>query len=279
MSIYVNSEAIMLFDPMPKQAYQAKGFKLRNATRSRTNVIGSQVRFVKVGQGMAQQKAVQDDVVPLNLTYSHVTLTLQDWHASDYSDIFGQKEINFDEMNELSMALGMAIGRRSDQQIIDALKNSATANTIAAGAVGFTYEKFLEMNEFFTKNNIRNEGSVFHVVIDATAEKDLLAEIEFTSSDFTHKAVMDNGGSLDGLQMFGYMWHVIGNMTEGGIPVVSTTHSSFAWEQKAIGLGIGLDFATEVNYIPTKTSFLVTSKFKANAIAIDPIGIVQIDYI
>lgn len=279
MSIYINNVAVTMFDPMPKQAYQSGGFKLKGSLRTRNNVVGNIVKFPKIGSGIAQQKALQDDVVPLNLGWSQATVTLQDWHASDYSDIFGQREINFDEVRELSEALGFSIGRRSDQMILNALENSGTSNTIAASATGFTYEKFLTMNKFMTSNNIRRAGTSLHVAINAVAEEDLLAEEEFIDNDFTQKRILDNGTSLDGLNMFGYTWHVFGDMDEGGIPVSGGTYSSYAWADNSLGMGVGMDFSTEINYIPMKTSFLVTSKYKANAVAIDAKGIVQIDYV
>lgn len=277
MSIYINDAAVTMFDPMVKQAYQAAGFKLRGSMRTRQNVIGETVKFPKLAQGVAQQKALQDDVIPLNLRWSQVELTLQNWHASDYSDIFGQREVNFDEMRELAQALGKAIGRRADQLGIDALEASGTTNTIAAGATGFTFAKYLQMNKFFSKNNI-GRGVKRYVALDYEGEQDLLNEDKFINSDFTKKQLLDNGGTLDGLNMFGYTWFVFGEITEGGIPVSGSTHSAFAWAEDSIGYAIGMDFSTETNYVPQKTSFLVTSKYRANAKAIEATGIVQIDY-
>ena len=138
MSVNLNNAAVTMFDPMVKQAYQAAGFKLRGTMRTRTDVIGKTVTFPKMGLGIAHQKAPQDDVVLVNADYSQVSGTMEDWHASELSDIFAQKEVNFDEMRELAEMLGKAIGRRSDQLAIDALSGSGTTNTIAAGATGFT---------------------------------------------------------------------------------------------------------------------------------------------
>jgi hypothetical protein len=277
MSIYVNNVAIDMFDPMVKQAYQSKGFKFRDSMRERRNVVGATVKFPKIGKGIAKQKAIQDDVEPMNLTYSRPSVTLQDWYASDYSDIFSQREINFDEIRELSEALGAAIGRRSDQLAIAALVASGTTNTIAAGATGFTFAKYTEMNKFFSKNNIGRRIKRF-IAIDAEGEEDILNQTQFTDSDFTQRRLLDNGGTIDGLEMFGYRWLVIGDMDEGGMPVVTTTHTAYAWAQDSMGFAIGMDFSNEVNYVPIKTSFLVTSKYKANAVAIDAEGIVKIDY-
>lgn len=277
MSIYVNDVAIEMFDPMVKQAYQSMGFKLRGTMRERTNVVGKTAKFPKIGTGIAKQKAIQDDVEPMNLAYTRPEVTLQDWYASDYSDIFSQREINFDEMRELSEALGASIGRRADQLGLDALEASATTNTIAAGGTGFTFAKYTTLNKFFSKNNVAR-GIKRYIAIDAEGEEDILNEQKFTDNDFTQKRILDNGSTLDGLFMFGYNWIVFGDMDEGGIPVSGSTHTAFAWAQNAMGHAIGMDFSNEVNYIPVKTSFLVTSKYKANAVAIDDVGIVKIDY-
>jgi len=277
MSIFVNTVAIDLFDPMVKQAYQSKGFKFRGTMRERRNVVGATVKFPKIGKGIAKQKAVQDDVEPMNLTYSRPTVTLQDWYASDYSDIFSQREINFDEIRELSEALGSSIGRRADQLAIDALDASGTTNTIAAGATGFTFAKYTKLNKFFSKNNVMR-GIRRYIAINAEGEEDILNEQKFTDSDFTKKALLDNGSTIDGLTMFGYTWIVIGDMDEGGMPVSGATNTAYAFAQNSMGYAIGMDFSNEVNYIPIKTSFLATSKYKANAVAIDAEGIVKIDF-
>lgn len=278
MSIYINDVAVTMFDPMVKQAYQEKGFKLRNAVRMRNNVVGATVKFPKLGKGVASQKALQDDVALANLQWTDASVTLQNWNASDMSDIFGQAEVNFDEKRELAESLGLMIGRRSDQMIIDALENSSTANTVAAGGTGFTFDKFLAQNKFHTTNSTRTSGKM-HIAIEATAEQDILNDSKFIDSDFTKKEVLDRGATLDGIEMFGYTWHVFGTMAEGGIPFSTPTYSAFSWNEDALGMGVGIDFRTTVDWVAMKRSYLVSCDYKANAVAIDAVGIVQIDYV
>ena len=43
------------------------------------------------------------------------------------------------------------------------------------------------------------------------------------------------------------------------------------------GYGVGIDFSTMVDWVPIKTSWLITGKFKANAVVIDNKGVVEID--
>jgi len=44
----------------------------------------------------------------------------------------------------------------------------------------------------------------------------------------------------------------------------------------AIGLAVGVNFRTEVNYIPEKTSWLANGLFSGGSVAIDAEGIVEI---
>lgn len=265
---------ITLFDEMVHQEYQSTGFKLMNTTRKRTNVVGATVRYTILGEGIARQKAPQDDVSPMNPSYSVVEMTLQDWNAPEYTDIFDQATVNFDEQSELAKLIGKAIGRRMDQLIIDSMHDSTTPNVIVHGSTGFTYDKWRAMNKFFSANGIGPERR--HLAITADSEADLLDETKLTSSDFVQQQFINRGG-LDGVTIGGYTIHVIPSMREGGLPDVANIQTCFAWAEDSTGYGIGIDFRTEVNYIPEKTSWLVNGVFKANAVAIDNKGIVKID--
>lgn len=274
MSVNVPNVAIEMFESDVWANFQSKGFKTKDMIRLRNNVVGDVLHFPVQGAGVAQQKAIQADVIPMNVNYTDVPLTLQDWHASDYSDLFSQAEVNFDERMELVKASAMAIGRRCDQMVIDALDASGTANTIANGGTNFTYDKVRQALGFLHTNNAGENG--VYALSSAQGEEQLLDENQLTSSDFVNQRVIENGG-LDGLRLAGVNWRVIGTMTEGGLTKAGNIRSCYMWDKMAMGMGIGIDFRTEVNYVPVKLSWLVSSLFKANAVAIDATGIVQID--
>jgi hypothetical protein len=101
----------------------------------------------------------------------------------------------------------------------------------------------------------------------------LLGETETTSSDFsTVKALVR--GEISSFMGFNFI--TIGDRDEGGVPKPST-RSCFAWHRDAMGYAESMAQKTEVNYIPEKTSFLVSSMFSAGSVAIDSEGIVQIN--
>jgi len=275
MAIGLSNAFVTLFDAEVKQAYQGKAM-LVGAVRARRGVEGSIVKFPKVGKGTATLRVPQTDVTPINASFSQVTLTLQDWNAAEYSDIFSQAKVNFDERQELVQVVANAVGRRQDQMIIDALVNSGTSATVANSVGGsntnLNLAKLRDAKRLLDKNNVPPEGR--HIVIHANSLSNLLSETSVTSSDFnTVKALVQ--GELN--TFLGFTFHVLGDRAEGGLPIDgSSDRKVFAFHQQAIGYGEGIAMRTEINYIPEKTSWLVNEVFSANAVAIDAEGIVQI---
>ena len=100
MAQNVTTAFVTLFESEVKQAYQVESV-LRGTTRMRTGVQGNTVKFPKIGKGVATARVPQTDVTPLNVTYSQITATMEDYIAAEYSDIFHQSHINFDERREL----------------------------------------------------------------------------------------------------------------------------------------------------------------------------------
>lgn len=275
MAVGLSNAFVTLFDAEVKQAYQGKAM-LVGAVRARRGVEGSVVKFPKVGRGTATLRVPQTDVTPINASFSQVTLTLQDWNAAEYSDIFSQAKVNFDERQELVQVVANAVGRRQDQMIIDALVNSSTsltvANSVGGSNTNLNMAKLRDAKRLLDKSNVPPEGR--HIVIHANSLANLLSETAVTSSDFNSvKALVQ--GELN--TFLGFQFHVLGDRAEGGLPIDgSSDRKVFAFHQMAVGYGEGIAMRTEINYIPEKTSWLVNEVFSANAVAIDAEGIVQI---
>jgi hypothetical protein len=273
MAVAISNAFVQMFDAEVKQAYQGSR-ALAGLTRERTNVEGNQVKFPKIGKGTATVRVPQTDVTPLNVSYSQVTASMSDYIAAEYSDIFNQQKVNFDERRELVQVVGNAIGRRMDQLVIDALNASSTTLTVATGIGGATtnlnIEKLIEAKKLMDANNVPAEGRA--MVIHANSLAGLLGETEIQSVDFnTVKALVS--GEVD--TFMGFKFVTIGDRDEGGLPLPST-RTCFAFHRDAIGMGIGMNQRSEINYVPEKTSFLVSSMFSAGAVAIDDEGIVKI---
>lgn len=274
MAISVSNAFVTLFDAEVKQAYQGES-ALRNTVRLRTGVEAATHKFPKIGKGVATVRVPQTDVTPLNVSYSQVTVTLSDYIAAEYSDIFNQAKINFDERQELVQVVSKSIARRQDQMIIDALVNSSTGLTVASSVGGantnLNLDKLLSAKKQLDAYNVPPTDRF--VVIHANNLASLLDETEVKSSDFnTVKALV--AGQLD--TYLGFKFITIGDRSEGGLPLSSGDRKVYAFHKQAVGMAEGMGLTTRIDYIPEKTSYLVASMFSAGAVAIDAEGIVEI---
>jgi len=275
MAQLISNAFVTLFDAEVKQAYQASR-ALAGLVRERNGVEGSTVKFPKIGKGSATIRVPQTDVSPLNVSYSQVTATMADWNAAEYSDIFHQAKVNFDERRELVSVVSSAIGRRMDQILLDALAASSTSLTVANSVGGATTNlnvaKLRRAKKLLDQNNVPMEGRC--MVISASGLEGLLGETQATSADFNSVRALVSG-DID--TFLGFKFVTIGDRSEGGLPIDgSLDRTCYAFHRDAVGMGIGMNQRTEINYVPEKTSFLVNSMFSAGAVAIDDEGIVKI---
>jgi hypothetical protein len=273
MAQSITNAFVTLFDEEVKQAYQGEAL-LRGTMRTRSGVQGNTVKFPKIGKGVATVRVPQTDVTPLNVTYSQVTATMTDYIAAEYSDIFHQSHVNFDERRELVQVVSKSIARRMDQICIDALDAASSPSTVATSVGGaasnMNIEKLRAAAKALNDNNVPAEGR--HLLMHSSQLDALLGETEITSADFASVKALVRGEINS---FMGFQIHTMGDRDEGGVPKPST-RTCFAWHQDSMGYAESMAQKSEVNYIPEKTSFLVSSMFSAGAVAIDDEGIVKI---
>lgn len=273
MAQSITNAFVTLFDEEVKQAYQGEAL-LRGTMRTRSGVQGNTVKFPKIGKGVATVRVPQTDVTPLNVTYSQVTATMTDYIAAEYSDIFHQSHVNFDERRELVQVVSKSIARRMDQLCIDALNAASSPSTVATGVGGaasnMNIDKLRAAAKALNEKNVPAEGR--HLLMHSSQLDALLGETETTSSDFASVRALVRG-EINSFMGFNII--TMGDRDEGGVPKPST-RTCFAWHQDSMGYAESMSQKSEVNYIPEKTSFLVSSMFSAGAVAIDDEGIVKI---
>ena len=279
MAQSITNAFVTLFDAEVKQAYQAESV-LRSAVRLRSGVNGNTYKFPKLGKGSATVRIPQTDVTPLNVTYSQVTATMSDYNAAEYSDIFHQAKVNFDERSELVQVVSKAIGRRLDQLIIDALSGASSPNTVAntvvtsgtATASNLNVGKLIAAKKAMDAKNVPLDDR--HILIHANSLAGLLGDERAISGDYASiKGLVS--GELN--SFLGFKFITIGDRDEGGLSIDgSSDRKVYAFHRSAIGMAENMAQKTEINYVPEKTSFLVNSMFSAGSIAIDDEGITEI---
>ena len=273
MSKTLSSVAVTEFDSMVKHAYQGTGL-LKPAVTIRNNVVGDTYKFRRMGKGLANQKSTSDLVTPMNVAHEFKTATLTNWNAPEYTDIFDQADVNFDEKQELASTIADAIGRRCDQLVIDALDGSTPdAADIVHGGVSLTMAKIIAAQVALRGQNVQNSN--LYAAVNAAGLGGLLNDEKATSSDYqTVKALVS--GDVNSLA--GFQFIILGDRTEGGLSVTGNTVDSWFFQRDAVGLAIGIDMKTSVDWVPERTSYLCNGMLKAGSVVRDNGGLVKVEY-
>lgn len=276
MSRNLTLNQVASFDARVKAAYELGGL-LRGTVEVADNIVGATHRFNKMGKGMATRRIDQTDVVPMNILHGNATATLEDWNAAEYTGIFNQQKVNYKEQDKLASIIANAIGRREDQLILDALDAAATSLTVGTdvGGVGtgLNTAKIRRAARLMNQKGVPRGKGERTMVISAEGLEQLLGDPDATTIDKNLiKALYD--GEIS--HWVGFDFKVMEDRDEGGLPKAGNLRTSFAYHKPAIGLAVGINMRTEVNYVPVKTSWLANGIFSAGSVAIDADGIVEL---
>jgi hypothetical protein len=270
--------AIVSYDTEVKNAYQGSAV-LRARVKVKTGVVGTTHNFRKMGSGVALQHTSNQLITPADYTHGKVPVTLTNWRIGDYTDLFDQAETTVDERAELAKNNALALGRREDQLIIDALDAATSiAGTVDEDLGGtnslLNADKLRRAKRHLMQRQVANGDHT--MVINAAGLEGALAEIEITSSDYqTMKALVD--ADLNQKHAFGFTFVVLEDRQEGGLPLGSANiRLCFAFDRAAVGLAVGLEPATRVDFIPERFSYLSQGITKAGAVVIDELGVVEV---
>lgn len=263
------------FDPLVKHAYQGES-KLIGKVRTRANVNAKTYSFPKLGKGVAQLRIPQTDVVPMNIVHTKTDITLYDYDASEYVAIEDLDKLAFDEKMELVKTVGMSIGRRIDQAIIDAMAASAFATQVGDDEGGtnssLNIEKITLAHQLLTANGVPMSDR--YLAINAKALRYALLETAIGSSDFNVTRALAAGEIKT---YAGFEFIVFEDRTEGGIPLsTSNVRNCFAFHKDSVGLAMTGGVKSEVNYIPEKKSWLISSGVTLGAGTIDTDGVIDV---
>lgn len=278
MSRNLRTADVQSFDDMVKQAYQGEG-KIRPTVRVKTAIRGASHRFTVIGRGLATPRVTQTEVTPMNVSYTNATAVIEDWNAPEYTDIFDQQKVNFDEQRLLATVIALAISRREDQLIIDALTAATPVGTVSVNEGGASTNlnsaKYRKAKQLLDQQGVPAQDR--WMLVHANNVFGLLGDTTATSSDFnTIRALVD--GEIR--TWLGFSTLMFEDRDEGGLPIAATVRTGYAYHggmMGAVGHAVGIDFRTEVNYIADKTSWLANGLFSAGSVTIDPNGLVDVN--
>jgi len=269
MSATIDQAFIKQFEAEVHMAYQRMGSKLKNMVRNVNGVKGSTVQFQKVAKGSASTKARHAEVVAMNSVHSNVTATLSDFYAADYVDKLDELKVNIDERNVVAQNAAYALGRKTDSIISDTFDDNATAlaNNSAGTTTGMNLDKAQNVFEIFGNNDVPDDGQRYWVVAPKQWSE-LLDIDQFSRSEYIGEGDLPFKGGMTAKRWLSFMW-----MGFSGLSIASSDRNTIAFHKSCLGMGVGSDVRTEVNYIPEKVAHLTTSYMSMGAVLIDGDGV------
>jgi len=269
MATSITNAFITQFEAEVHMAYQRMGSKLKNLVRTVNGVNGNTVKFQKVAKGSANTKARHAEVVAMDLSHSNVSATLTDYYAADYVDKLDELKVNIDERQIVAQSAAYALGRKTDS-VLTGIMNGATtlANNSSGTGTGMNLGKSTAMMELFYTNDVPDDNQRYWVV-GPKQWSDLLALDQFSRVEYVGEGELPYAGGMTAKRWLGFLWFVHSGLETSG----STDRHTVAFHKSALGLGVGTDVKTEVNYIPEKVSHLITSMLSIGGTLVDGDGI------
>ncbi len=271
MSTTIDQAFIKQFEREVHEAYQRQGSKLRNTVRSIPNVNGSTAVFQKVGTGTASTKSTHGMVPVMNLDHSNIEVTLQDFYAGDWVDRLDELKTNIDERQVIAAAGANALGRKTDELIIDELATAST-NVIADGNVGMTKTKILDAFETFGDSDVPDDGQRF-CIVGWKQWNELLALDEFVHADYIGHENLPFSTITQAKVWLGTVF-----IPHSGLPVDGSDIRSCFWYHKtAVGHASASDVSTDISWHGDRAAHFVNNMMSQGSGLIDEVGIVTIN--
>lgn len=269
MSTTLDQAFVKQFEREVHESYQRMGSKLRSTVRNISNVQGSSAVFQKVGKGTASTKSTHGMVPVMNLTHSSVEVPLADYYAGDWVDRLEELKTNIDERQVIANAGAYALGRKTDDLIINALATGGTLS-VAEANTGMTIGKILEAFEKLGAADVPDDGERY-CLVGYKQWSQLLQISEFASADF----VGADDLPFNGTQAKRWLGSLF--MPMSGLPIDGSDIRSCFWYHKtAIGHASGSDVQSDITWHGDRASHFVNNMMSQGSGLIDGNGIVVI---
>ena len=268
MSVSIETAFVKQFEREVHGAFQRTGSKLRNTVRVINNVEGATCVFQKVGKGTASTKATHGMVPVMNLDHTAVEVQLQDYYAGDWIDRLDELKINIDERQVIASAGAYALGRKTDEMIINALTGASMV--VSDDTTGLTKAKLLEAYELLGAKEVPDDGNRF-CIVGVKQWSELLSIEEFSSADY----VGQNELPWQGSQAKKFLGTTF--MVHSGLPIDGNDVRSCFWYHKtAIGHASGSDVQTDITWHGDRAAHFVNNMMSQGSGLVDADGIVMI---
>lgn len=264
MSVSIDKVFVKQFEADVHLAYQQMGTKLRASVRSKSGVVGASTTFQKVGKGVASTKSRHGIVPVMNLNHEPVECLLQDYYAGDWVDALDELKTNVDERRVVASAGAYALGRKTDELIVDAMKGAT--NIVGDYTTGLSKDLILSAVEKLNSNDVPDDGRRF-AVVGVHQWNELLNLEEFISADYVGDTPLTSG--FEARKWLGITW-----LLYNGLPSSDKNRDCFIYHASSIGHACGQEVKTDISWHGERAAHFISNSMSQGAVLIDNDGIV-----
>ena len=285
MSTSIDTAFVTSYEAKVHEVFQRQGSYLKDAVRTKDNVVGSTAVFQKIGKGTATTKARHGTITPMNQTHTAPSVTLQDFYAGDWVDKLDESKTNINERDAIASGGAMALGRKVDDQIttvLDTTTQSVITLTVTSKAT--VLATAIELAEAAWDNDVPNDGQVHCVVTPRYWSQlmtlDQFQRAEYVGADgqaFRQGPAVGRGKWKDWM---GIKWKM-----QTGLPGAGTaTAKVFLWHKMAVGYAIAQcagnvagneAVAADITWHGDRAAHFVNHMMSGNAVLIDDTGVIE----
>lgn len=270
MAITIDQSFITQFGDEVKHSYQS-ATRLLGATRKREGVVGSTTRFQKLGAVAAYTKSRNADLTVLEPAHTYTDVTLTDQYATVLVDDLDLLKTNVDIKMEYVKTVSFAIGKKIDDIIIAALTAGTRTATTNVGAM--TVARWLEVKKDFDNGIVPQDGR--NIIFGAAAMEDLLGTTAITSTDFNSVQALVKG-DLNSFLGFNVLQVPDAYLTLNTTPTPDT-RVNLAFHRDALGVAIGQNMKTFIEWSPDKHAWWVKAVASLGAGIVDTAGVLEFE--
>jgi hypothetical protein len=270
MSMDINEAFVRQYEAEVHEAYQRKGSKLRNTIRRKSGITGESTTFQKIGKGVAGKKTRHGKVPVMNVDHTPVTCTLEDWYAGEWIDKLDTFKIQHDERQALVNAGVYALGRKTDQLIIDkwdaeTLAGQVTSTNLSAITSPIATSLLTALGG---RDIPVDDGNNFAVVSWEVWGK-LMSLDQFASADYVAPNELPFAGrGVFAKKWMGFMWS-----PHSGLTITANVRNCYVYHMSSTGHASGAEIQTDITWHGDYAAHFINNMMSQGACVIDSIGI------
>jgi hypothetical protein len=204
----------------------------------------------------------------MNIDHEPIEVVLQDYYAGDWVDALDEVKVNHDERSVVANAGAYALGRKTDDLLIEACDGSGAIVDAGTGADGLTKAKVLEAFELLGAADVPDDGQRY-AIVGWKQWSDLLNITEFADSDYVGDENLPWKGT-QAKRWLGALW-----MPHSGLTRTGGVRNCYWYHKTAVGHAVGHEVKTDITWHGDRAAHFVNNMMSQGAGVIDATGIIR----